>query len=486
MRQTKLVELLQHLDSKELNRFIDYVHSPFYNKHKEVKLLCNYLCQYVNDEKRQHKLEKERVYKAVYPNTTFERKKLHAIASKLLFLLHDFLVITSEEEQQVVRLIKVLRELRQRKQQKDYNAVLRKVDRIIDKQQDKIEDKYWLKYLYHKEQDLKFVRSGGRSYDDNLQSKSDFLDRFFIIKKLKIACDMASRNKVIGSNYTYYLVDELFDYLDSNTTPYAQEPSITVYVAILKMLVYWQEETYYPEVKRLLSIYQNIFSKKELAEIYDFCLNYCIWQHNLDTKGNQYLKEMLTIYKLTVKEQLIFVDGYLPPWEYKTIVTVGITLEEYEWVGDFMDAYKNTLPPVVRANAYSYNLAFFLYSQQDYKGALQALYEVVFTNWTYHVGAKMIQLRSYYELYEGEALYSLIDAFKTYLKRNNKVTDAHKIPYLNFIKILQKAQKVRERKEYMSESKYLKEWTKIQRLYQEQSLVAASAWLQKVVQALKP
>jgi hypothetical protein len=487
MQQTKLIELMKHLDAKELTRFVDYVHSPFYNKHKEVKRLCTYLCKYIQDTRKQHKLEKERVYKSVYPNTPFDNTKLHGISSKLLSLLQDYLVAISQEDNKVVHLVKILGELRQRNQQKDYDAVLRKVNKIIENQQDKIEDKYWVKYLYHRELDVRFLTGGGRSYDSNLQAKSDFLDLFFIIKKLKIACDMVSRNKVIGSDYAYHLINELFSYLENPATPYAQEPSIKVYVAILKLLVHWKEDGYYPVVKELIGTYHSIFSKKELGEIYDFCLNYCIWRHNLDTnKDNHHLKEMLQIYKLTVREHLIFIDGYLPPWEYKTIVTTGISLGEYEWTESFIEEYKSYLAPAIRTSAYLYNLGFFLYSQQDYKGALQALYEVVFTNWTYYVGAKMIQLRSYYELDEGEALYALIESFKTYLKRNAKVTDAHKIPYLNFVQLLLKIYKLKEKRDYIKVVKYNREWNKLLELYQQRSLIAARSWLQKIIKELEP
>ena len=63
MHKTKLVKLLEHLDSREFTRFSDYVNSPFYNKHEGVIKLCAYLSKYVAVPKKSHKLEKERIFK---------------------------------------------------------------------------------------------------------------------------------------------------------------------------------------------------------------------------------------------------------------------------------------------------------------------------------------------------------------------------------------------------------------------------------------
>ncbi len=486
MEQTKLVGLLKHLNNKEWSRFEDYVQSPFYNKHKEVRQLCSYLYKYIPDDKKKHKLEQQRVWKYLFPDQELDAKRLHLLSSKLLNLLHDYLAIIAHEDNKTTHLIKVLGELRSKKQYKDYAAVLRKVDKTLEEAPEHIENKYWQKYLYHQELDIHFLTQGGRTYDSNLQEKSDSLDLFFMVKKLKTACDMVSRNKVIGSDYAYHFVPELFDYIAQPNNPYAKEPSIQVYIALLKMLLYWEQENYYPVVKELLTKYSAIFSAAELRDIYDFSLNYCIWKQNEDTSSRYYLQEMLEIYRLVVEQKIIFIDGFLPPWEYKTIVTTGISLGESEWVEQFIEAYKIHLPTAVRESAYSYNLAFFLYAEQDYKGALQALYQVTFTNWTYYMGAKMIQLRSYYELNEGEALYALIDTFKVYIRRNRQLVAIHRALYLNFIRVIKKAYQVKEKSDYLTAGQYKKEYAKLKQKQEQFTPVAASNWLKQVIEELAP
>ena len=468
-----------------MTRFSDYVHSPFYNKHVEVRKLCLYIIKYIGDPKKQRHLEKERIFKHLYPDKSFDGNSLHSIASKLLVLLHNFLVITAHEENENAYLLRLLAELRQRKQYKDYNAILRKMEKEKATSYEDVEDLYWEKFSYHKELDVNFVTQGGRSYNDNLQKKNDFLDLFFITKKLKIACDMVSRNAVIGSNYQYHLVDELFVYLEQPNSSYAQEPTIKIYAATLKMLLHGENSTEeYFKVKEWLVEYREIFSNSELKNIYDYLENYCIHKYKKNTASDKYLREMLDISKFLVERQINYVDGYLLDGDYKNIGTSAINLGDYEWAKEFIESYKDALIPQVRESVYSYLLAFLLYSTKDYKGALEALYNVVFTNWTYHAGAKMIQLRIYYELDEGEALYSLTDAFRNYLKRNKQLTDKHRTPFYNFINLTKRAYKLKEQRAYLRKDKFEKEAKKLEAFFETATPVASKIWLAEGIEEL--
>jgi len=56
------------------------------------------------------------------------------------------------------------------------------------------------------------------------------------------------------------------------------------------------------------------------------------------------------------------------------------------------------------------------------------------------MGAKVSLLKIYYELGEYNALESLLDSFKAYIKRNKEISDYRKQSYLSLIRYLQKVQ----------------------------------------------
>ena len=92
MKNSKLIQLLGTLTSRELTRFEEYVHSPFFNKHQELKKLSTYLVKQGPEFKTERKLEKERIYKHLYGNVPYNDNMFYSLFSKLLKLLHEFLI----------------------------------------------------------------------------------------------------------------------------------------------------------------------------------------------------------------------------------------------------------------------------------------------------------------------------------------------------------------------------------------------------------
>lgn len=486
MQQSKLITLLKHLNSRELSRFCDYVHSPFFNKHQEAQKLMVYLSKYLLDERKQHFLDKERVSKHLYPERQYNSNILNTTVSRLLSLLHDFLVLTNNEDKHNQHLIKVLAELRKRKQNKDYRAILRKIEHSPESDYRDIEDLYWEKVAYHKELDQQFVTQGGRTYNENLQLKNDNLDLFFITKKLKIACDMVSRNIVIGSNYQYRLVDELLDYLDQPNSVYAEEPTLVIYSSVLRMLLLGQEgDPQFYKVKKLLLEHQAMFSKAELKNIYDYLENHCIKRYNHSAE-EKYLLEMLSLSKYLVEHKINFVDGYLLDGDYKNIGSTAITAGDYDFAEEFIENYQHYLLPEHRHSVYSLLMAYLWYAKKEYRKALGALHDVTFTNYTYYIAAKVTQLRVYYETEEGEALHSLSDAFRNYIRRNKHLANAHKSLYENFIIVLRRSYKLLENSPYWATEKVEKEYLALVHSIENIQPLGSRSWLRERVAELQP
>ena len=293
---------------------------------------------------------------------------------------------------------------------------------------------------------------------------------------------MVSRNRVIASNYQYRLVDELFVYLDQVDSPYKDEPSIQVYASLFKMLSQ-QTDQHYQSVLQKLTIYADQFSIFEQRSIYDFVLNYLIGKYNQNTGQTSYLDEILNLYKVLVKGKIIYINDHLPPWEYKTIVTTAISLGYLEWTQDFIETYKEDLPSDSKDHSYAYNMAYYKYMIKDYKGALLALYDINFNDWRYYTGAKMIQLRSYFELDEEEALLSLVDTFRVYLNRKGSIPENHKLLYRNFIKFAAKLYKIKSGFELKRKGTDQSLNSILKQIQQEN--VASKAWLLDTIKKIQ-
>ena len=177
-------------------------------------------------------------------------------------------------------------------------------------------------------------------------------------------------------------------------------------------------------------------------------------------------------------------DGYLPESDYKNIVTAGVRTKDYQWTEAFIHQNKKKLRPEVQENAFNYNLAVFYYATQQYSAALEFLMTILFTDISYGVGAKTIQLQIYYELQEIEPLINLIDTFRLYVMRHKTQSDYRKKANLNMLRIVKKVAKLKEKSTFMPQKQFEKERTKLQVLYTELSPLSNSDWIKEIIQDL--
>lgn len=478
LKKSKFIILVQKCSKKELEEFKDWLYSPAHNKSEQVKTLFQFVLKAAPTFE---KVDKKEAFQAVFGHQRYNELKINNVISLLTRQLLDFLGFKNYQNSRHLAQICLMDELLQR----DFDKLmLQEGQRLVkEKSKSSIQNSstFFDEYLYYKQLDEQFLKKPKREYDENLQQKNNNLDLFYIATKLKIACDMVSRNTVIQANYQIHHFKDLMDWIENNEFQYLKYPAIGVYYQALKTIQTGKIEDY-KVLKSLLAENLHIFPNTEISKVYDYALNFCIRQIN---QGNAaFYNEILELYKFLLENKIIFVNGYLAQWDYKNIITVGTRLGETVWTEQFILDYKKHLPPKDRENAFIYNLASFYYSTKAYKKSLQLLHEVKFTDASYHLGAKIIQLKSFYELEEDEPFYALIDAFKIYILRSKDISTYRKQANLNLIKFAKRIYKLKEQQDLISPSVFMQKWESINcRLTQTQN-VANKTWLESSLKHL--
>lgn len=478
MHQSKIIELLKQLDARTLTRFKDYSTSPYFNKHQATQQLCLHLLKQAPDFSNTRKLDKHYIYALIFSKEPFDNKKFHRLSSQALQLLYDFLVDDAFQQQTHKRTILLLETLRKYQLKKHYLAIEKRYRRLEHQQSINSNDFYEHQFKFYKELDTAFIAQGGRSYNPNLQLANEALDHLFILEKLKMACDMANRNRVIQANYEWSITESIQEYLSifSDQVP----PIIQIYHTIFNMLTSpITAASHYIQLKKLLHQHTDLLTKDDRLQTYGYALNYAIGEIN--QQGAFYLKEALEIYLHLVESGAILIGGFLMPQEYKNIVTLAVRLKRYEWAENFIEQYQHQLPTAIRQNAYTYNLAALFHSKGALNKALEILHNVDFVNPTYYLGTKIIQLKIYYALAETEALYSLIDACKSYLHRNKQLATYQKQSTHNFMHFTKKLFKIKEQIGYHSPTALLKSLSKLNQTIVSCSSVANKDWLLETI-----
>lgn len=431
MTDTLLLELLRKMETRERTRFRELVDSPFFNKNTKLRKLCHHVLQFAPDFQHPD-LEKSKVHRAVFGRQPYRELAFNNLVSDLLQLAYQYLSISQFQQQPEQHLEYLCLDLLDRDLPKQVSRQIRRWKLWRSKRDDRSYEYFHQAYQLHEKMDQLSLIGGQRKKGEDLQLESDALDRYFIINKLRIACDMTSRNAVVNAGYTSHFLEEIRAY-QRRQPDLEQLPLIQVYTQALRMLESPRETEHYFRLKELLATYRPIIPQRELRILYNYALNVCVRQINIGKSA--FYQEIWELYKLLLAEGILLKNGQLSQWSYSNIITSAMRLRAYEWTEEFIHTYKDYLPDEVRENAYSYNLAALYYEQGDYTRALHLLFEVEFTDAFYHLSAKIIQLKVYFQLRETEAFFSLIEATRHYIARNRQLSEYQKRSNANFLKL---------------------------------------------------
>ncbi len=428
MKNTKLIELLSSLSVWELKSFEKYVASPFFNVNENVAILLEVLIKYY-PEFDSVKLPEQTIYKELFGKQRFNHQRLRYVMTDLTVLLENFLAFNVYFEKPFYQKKFLLHGLREKRLDKYFIQHLNDAKKSQLKTE-QVDLKHYKRQLGYEELSYEFTLSGdNRSSDTNLQSLSDHLDIYYLTNKLKYCCEILNRQNVLQTEFKVPMMQYIVEYLEKYN--FDNIPLITIYFKILKSLSDDKNDKHYKQLKALITKYQKAISINELRDIYVFVQNYCI--RKINTGHNEYLRELFNTYKTMLENEIIFETGELQHLHFKNIVTLALRLDEIEWTEKFITQYSDYLNKELRKNAVSYNLARVHYARKHYREALRVMRTVEFTDMYYHLDAKALLLKIYYEMDDIEPLFSLITTMRVYLKRSKLISEYQRTIYINLI-----------------------------------------------------
>ena len=436
MLNSKLIEVLRQCSTKQLTRLEEFVRSPYFNKNTEV---IDFLVQLKKFAPRfsSRQLDRKAVYAALYPDKKYQEKKLGYLMSDLVKLTEQYLSYERFQQLPLKGYFELLRIYNDWGMEKYFSGTMRDAINLQEKQPYRDSDFFFSKYRLEELNSQHFDTQRKRAFDQSLQNAIDNLDLHYLTVKLKYSCEIANRKNVIATDYQLRLLDEILIYLKEN--PKDHVPAIAIYYRILMTLLDSDDETHFDKLKELLNDHADKFTKPEARDMYAYALNYCV--KKINTGHLQYFEEAFGLYKTLLNRRIASAGLYFSHWTYKNIVSTALRLREYAWAEDFIREYKDDLDPALSETVYSYNLALLYFHQQKFGDALSLLQKVEYKDF-YQSNVKSLMLKIYYELDETEALYSLLDAFKIFIKRNRKFSDYQKNIYHNLIRFAKKLTKI--------------------------------------------
>lgn len=426
--KSKLQNTLETLDRGEKRRFRQFLWSPYFNKNERVRALYDILTG-------NKFLTTEQVFHMIFPNQTFQEQKWYDVHSLLYQQLEKFLALEKASDRKTKMEVNLLETFISKRLDHNFTITEKIVEKTFDKVDIKNEDFYHDRYLLYGAKDDYFMQQEQRSDDQNLQLKMNSLDTFYIYSKLKNACEMLNRERIISVSYAYYLIKEIEEHVAKNNALYVHVPQINIYFSILRML----QKNSVSEFNALFEQLQRhhaIIETNELKGMFGFAQNFCI--RRINRGEDAFLTQLLEVFKLQIYGGIYDRYESITQWNYRTIISIGLRLGEYKWTEEMIHHLKDKLEPKYKENTFEFNLALLYFETGDFKKALRQLSSIEFTD-TYHViSARTLIIKIYFEQKDQDGVLDSCKALEQFLKRNKYIHKTQKEVNLNFLNYLKK------------------------------------------------
>ncbi len=437
MINTKLITILKTFSKSEINKFRDFVNSPYFNKNQNVINLCKVVLDQYPDFNSTNFTE-EKIYAKIFNKEKFDYFKIKNIISDLYQLAEIFLKIIANEKKGIDNDINLLNELHERKLDSLYVNKEKNISKYLDNF--KIKDEFYYQTLYQLSRvntsHFKFKKSG---YTFNLiQSEFDIFLRYTLIVLMRNYSKMLTHTNHGNIEFNMEMFDNVWDYIKDKN--FEDNPSSRVYKKIIELELF-KEENDYRKLLELKEKYSNNLSVEDIYYILLVANSYAACRLRLGDES--YYKDRFLIFKEMI-DRKIQPQSYILFVNFITNYTSACMVEEYEWADDFMNKFEQGIYPAEEVtNTLNYCKGFLAYRLKDYDKALEYFSRTNFKLFLIKVMVKSYTLRIFYEQNLYEQTFSAIDTFRHYLKSEKLISEEHKSAHYEFLKHISELTKLK-------------------------------------------
>lgn len=473
LEKSKLIYYLSTFSKKEINRLLDFVHSPYYNKSNEQSKLLEIICKLfpVFDSK---KLTKTELHKKVFGTETFVEKKFNNQISLLIKLVEKFITSEQLEHNKTVENFIKLEGLKNKGLDKGFISVVNQIESKKSNSPVSIQDQLFI-YLTEEEKDNAYRMNNELPYSSSINNKSLLLDNYYIASKLKIHSEMKTRERVFNVNFDKDFLNHTIHFFQTNNELSKDSPLTQLYFDLFNLMNEIENDQLFDAFYSNVIKYSNQIDQDELSIFIQHATNYCIQRVN---SGNpNYLHQLFEIYKLQHTLGLLILNNQLHDRTLKNIIEVAIRVKAYQWATEFLSSNIQFVIGDHKEMIKNYNLGNIYCAEEKYKEALRCLTFVQLKDPFYQIAVKTLLTKIYFHLKDPLSVEAQLMNFKSYLKREKEISNQQKSIYNNFSKFLNSILKLQDKITSLSPEEITQKREKLIDELSAEKEVADRTWL---------
>jgi len=222
---------------------------------------------------------------------------------------------------------------------------------------------------------------------------------------------------------------------------------VSLYNRLLKMLKEPKNPEHYYALKQLfyenlkigdslphnenLKIEDSTMDTEEKNTIFNYLINYCTQQLNLD-----FMKESFDLHKNMIERRLYAEseNGYMQLHVFRNVIIVCGSVKETEWFEYFIENFINELSPEFRENLKEISYAHLYFMKGEYEKSLSCISKIKDKFELSKTDIRNLQLKLHYELGNTEAAFALVHAYTEFLSNAKDMPEENKLRFSNFVK----------------------------------------------------
>ncbi len=446
MLNRKLLEVLSRLDYAERKRLRLFLQSPYFNSAQQVDILIglyDYIILY--EAKENHPLlDKAVVFAHFFPDRFYQEGKkndLDGLMSKLFSLVRSFLsqeqLHRNAPETEYRELFALLQFCRKNGLEERFWQIVQALKKVQE------EWPYRDARYYHRQfelaEEIAAFRTLTNSFQDdaNISTTSVYLDAYYSILHLEMACALLYQRQLSQNNFQYDTtqIEPILSLIDKSGL--GRLPLIELYRLIFQLLQHPDNQSIHEEFEILLEKNKSEIPMDTLCNLKAYQRHF--WVRRYTKSGDPFYRfKLFDLYKEHFEQGYFYLDGSISVNAYRMLITFALKLGHFDWVKKVLDQHPPERICGTRypAEAYNLNLAEYHFYTKEYRQSVENLNYRLFENPNLSILVDVLLIKIYVETND-DLLDSRMRALEQKIRRA-KLSATAKIRYTNFLKKLDK------------------------------------------------
>lgn len=421
-------------------------------------------------------LKKRAFYKAIFPDKTYNDAYFRKQLSGLYQMIRSFLAFEEWNGHKELHQIYLLRQLRQRKLD---NVFQIQFDQAVeDLNVAEARSSHYFQQAFQLAEEVAAVQTdkeGKETYTAQLQH----LDILYLIKRLRVSCDMLSQQGIEDNNILSRYLHAL---LQKEDNTYLQVPAVAIHWKLCQAWNEPDEPSYYYEFMELLEKHLSIFQVSEQRWLYEHAEQYCWLQ--LRAGFREFVDQLFLVQKVKLEKGLLLQGQRLPPQQFQDLVTLGLQLHKLSWVRQFIADYHPLLPAEDREDQLIYQTARVDQAEGHLEKATDALTVHNFKLTELASKAALLHFQLLYQTQRMAQLLEELDTWRLRWMRSPELTTAERQSLLNCISVLKQILRLKKQLTKLSEAEVHNKRAKLLERINNLNHLSLERWLRHTLEQL--